>query len=138
MPLDLLFVDAALLNLSAFRFRHLHGALQIRGCACGQLGLDSGRGLSLPGADLRFDKGWVRPCKTVLPGFRLELSAPGRHPLPSPDAGPRTPRTALQMSVLLDTDLISLLERKRVPARLTDWLEEIEAPILVSVVSLAE
>jgi len=42
------------------------------------------------------------------------------------------------MSVLLDTDLLSLLERKRVPARLTDWLEEIEAPIFVSVVSLAE
>lgn len=42
------------------------------------------------------------------------------------------------MSVLLDTDLLSLLERKRVPARLTAWLEQNEAPLFVSVVSLAE
>ena len=42
------------------------------------------------------------------------------------------------MSVLLDTDLLSLLERKRVPAKLTAWLEKNEAPIFVSIVSFAE
>jgi len=42
------------------------------------------------------------------------------------------------MSVLLDTDLLSLLERKRVPAKLVAWLEENDAPIFVSVVSFAE
>jgi toxin FitB len=42
------------------------------------------------------------------------------------------------MSVLLDTDLLSLLERKRVPTKLAAWLEENEEPLFVSVVSLAE
>ena len=42
------------------------------------------------------------------------------------------------MSVLLDTDLLSLLERKRVPVRLAAWLEENDAPLFVSVVSFAE
>ncbi len=42
------------------------------------------------------------------------------------------------MTILLDTDLLSLLERKRVPARLTAWLEKNDAPIFVSVVSFAE
>ena len=42
------------------------------------------------------------------------------------------------MSVLLDTDLLSLLERKRVPAKLAAWLEENDDALFVSVVSLAE
>ena len=42
------------------------------------------------------------------------------------------------MSILLDTDLLSLLERKRVPAKLTAWLEKNDAPLFVSVVSFAE
>lgn len=42
------------------------------------------------------------------------------------------------MSILIDTDLLSLLERKRVPARLTAWLEKNDRPLFVSVVSLAE
>lgn len=42
------------------------------------------------------------------------------------------------MSVLIDTDLLSRLERKRVPAKLTAWLATNESPIFVSVVSLAE
>ena len=42
------------------------------------------------------------------------------------------------MSVLLDTDLLSLLERKRVPAKLAAWLEENDDALFVSVVSFAE
>ena len=42
------------------------------------------------------------------------------------------------MSVLLDTDLLSLLERKRVPAKLLAWLEKNDEPLFVSVVSFAE
>lgn len=41
------------------------------------------------------------------------------------------------MSVLLDTDLLSLLERKRPPAKLVRWIER-QADLVVSVVSLAE
>lgn len=42
------------------------------------------------------------------------------------------------MSALLDTDLLSLLERRRVPAKLRTWLESYDAPLFVSAVSWAE
>ncbi len=38
----------------------------------------------------------------------------------------------------MDTDLLSLLERKRVPPKLVAWVEEHEAEIFLSVVSFAE
>ena len=41
------------------------------------------------------------------------------------------------MSVLIDTDLLSLLERKRVPTKLSAWLAE-QNDLVISVVSLAE
>ena len=41
------------------------------------------------------------------------------------------------MSVLLDTDLLSVLERKRVPAKLESWMAQ-QTNLFVSVVSLAE
>ena len=43
----------------------------------------------------------------------------------------------IQVSILLDTDLLSLLERKRIPAKLAAWIAQQNDP-LVSVVSLAE
>lgn len=42
------------------------------------------------------------------------------------------------MSFLIDTDLLSLLERKRVPARLVSWLNQRNLDLFVSVVSFAE
>jgi predicted nucleic acid-binding protein len=42
------------------------------------------------------------------------------------------------MSFLIDTDLVSLLERKQVPAKLTLWVKGNEANIFLSVVSFAE
>ena len=42
------------------------------------------------------------------------------------------------MSYLIDTDLLSLLERRRVPAKLTSWIRKHEEEIFLSVVSLAE
>ena len=42
------------------------------------------------------------------------------------------------MSFLLDTDVLSLLERKRVPAKLLAWIQANEADIFLSVVSFAE
>ena len=41
------------------------------------------------------------------------------------------------MSILLDTYLLSLLERKRIPAKLAAWIAE-QNDLVVSVVSLAE
>ncbi len=42
------------------------------------------------------------------------------------------------MSFLLDTDLVSLLERKQVPAKLASWVQAHETEIFLSVVSFAE
>jgi predicted nucleic acid-binding protein len=42
------------------------------------------------------------------------------------------------MTFLVDTDLLSLLERKRVPISLLNWFNENEENIFLSVVSLAE
>jgi toxin FitB len=42
------------------------------------------------------------------------------------------------MTFLIDTDLLSLLERKRVPISLLRWFNENDESIFLSVVSLAE
>ena len=42
------------------------------------------------------------------------------------------------MSFLVDTDLLSLLERKQVPPKLVAWIQDNEADIFLSVVSFAE
>ncbi len=42
------------------------------------------------------------------------------------------------MSFLLDTDLLSMLERKVVPQKLENWVQQHEAEIFLSIVSLAE
>ena len=42
------------------------------------------------------------------------------------------------MSFLVDTDLLSMLERKRVPPGLAAWIQDNEADIFLSVVSFAE
>ena len=41
------------------------------------------------------------------------------------------------MSFLLDTDLLSMLERRRVPRKLENWIQINEADIFLSVVSFA-
>jgi len=42
------------------------------------------------------------------------------------------------MSFLIDTDLLSMLERKQVPPKLENWVENNEADIFLSVISFAE
>lgn len=42
------------------------------------------------------------------------------------------------MSFLIDTDLLSRLERKRVPPKLASWVQQNESEIFLSVVSFAE
>lgn len=42
------------------------------------------------------------------------------------------------MSFLVDTDLLSMLERKQVPPRLAKWVQDNEREIFLSVVSFAE
>src|SRR6058998_3583121 len=42
------------------------------------------------------------------------------------------------MSFLVDTDLLSMLERRRVSAKLANWVQQNEVDIFLSVVSFAE
>ena len=42
------------------------------------------------------------------------------------------------MSFLVDTDLLSILERKRVPSKLAGWVQRHEGEVFLSVVSFAE
>jgi predicted nucleic acid-binding protein len=42
------------------------------------------------------------------------------------------------VSFLIDTDLLSVLERKQVPPKLVNWIQNNEADIFLSVVSFAE
>jgi toxin FitB len=42
------------------------------------------------------------------------------------------------VSFLIDTDLLSMLERKHVPSRLKSWVENNETDIFLSMVSFAE
>ncbi|HEY3855985.1 MAG TPA: hypothetical protein VGO67_16475 [Verrucomicrobiae bacterium] len=42
------------------------------------------------------------------------------------------------MSILIDTDLLSMLERKQVPMKLRNWVQRNEADIFISVVTFAE
>lgn len=42
------------------------------------------------------------------------------------------------MSFLVDTDLLSMLERKQVPAKLATWVQHRETDIFLSIVSFAE
>jgi hypothetical protein len=44
----------------------------------------------------------------------------------------------MQVSFLIDTDLLSLLERKQAPPKLKNWVRKNEAEIFLSVVSFAE
>jgi toxin FitB len=57
---------------------------------------------------------------------------PGAHP----NATATSP--AVQVSFLIDTDLLSMLERKRVSPKLKNWIQNNEADVFLSVVSLAE
>src|ERR1017187_539934 len=64
--------------------------------------------------------------------------APAVFTLPLADVPTGPPPAAVQMSFLVDTDLLSFLERKRVPAKLVPWLAQHDADLFVSVVSFAE
>jgi len=43
--------------------------------------LETGRGLSLPGLNLKFAKGWIFPEKTRIGEYRVEIAAAGRWPV---------------------------------------------------------
>src|SRR4051794_32255256 len=59
------------------------------------------------------------------PGHAI-FSLPKAHP-PA-----RSASAAFQMSFLIDTDLLSMLERRRVPPKLAAWVQQNEAEIFLS------
>ncbi len=44
--------------------------------------VQSGRGLSLPGLNLKFSKGWIFPEKVRIGDYRLEINGTGKWPIP--------------------------------------------------------
>jgi hypothetical protein len=58
--------------------------------------------------------------------------------MPNTDSTTRATQPAIQMSFLIDTDLLSMLERKQVPPKLKNWVQRNEANIFLSVVTFAE
>jgi tRNA(Ile)-lysidine synthase len=44
--------------------------------------LETGRGLSLPGLNLKFAKGWIFPEKTLIADYRLQIAGAGSWPIP--------------------------------------------------------
>lgn len=59
-------------NLLGVGFEHIADFLQ---------SLETGRGLSLPGLNLKFAKGWIFPEKTRIGEYRVEIAAEGRWPV---------------------------------------------------------
>jgi len=59
-------------NLLGISFEHIVDFLH---------SLESGRGLSLPGLNLKFSKGWIFPEKARLDAYTQQISGPGRWPL---------------------------------------------------------
>ena len=60
-------------NLLGVGFEHIADFLQ---------SLETGRGLSLPGLNLKFAKGWIFPEKTRIGEYLVEIAAEGRWPIP--------------------------------------------------------
>jgi tRNA(Ile)-lysidine synthase len=61
-------------NLLGIGFEHIADFLQ---------SLESGRGLSLPGLNLKFSKGWIFPEKTRIGAYAQKITGTGRRPLPA-------------------------------------------------------
>ncbi|HSQ35790.1 MAG TPA: hypothetical protein VLQ89_07355, partial [Candidatus Binatia bacterium] len=59
-------------NLLGVDFEHIAGFLA---------GLESGQGLSLPGVNLKFSKGWIYPEAFRVGDYSLEIAAAGRWPI---------------------------------------------------------
>ncbi|MCJ7525417.1 MAG: tRNA lysidine(34) synthetase TilS [Candidatus Aminicenantes bacterium] len=116
-------------NLLGVGFEHIADFLQ---------SLETGRGLSLPGLNLKFAKGWIFPEKTRIGEYRVEIAAEGRWPLAEigrvitakKSARFRLPKDNSQIVVPAALLKFPLLAR---PARRTDKYRKIHAPYRQSV-----
>lgn len=101
----------------------------------------SGRGLSLPGLNLKFAKGWIFPEKTRLSVYRLEIPAAGAWAVPEIGARLRLKRTkaarlpADHFSVLVPERKLRFPLRAR-PALPGDKYRKLRSPYRQSVVEM--
>jgi tRNA(Ile)-lysidine synthase len=111
-------------NLLGVGFEHIADFLQ---------SLESGRGLSLPGLNLRFARGWIFPEKLRIDDYQLEIAGAGRWPVPEIGLRLELKRT-VRFRLPKDNYEILVPEKKlRFPlhirtARATDKYQKIHSP----------
>ncbi|MCX6556898.1 MAG: tRNA lysidine(34) synthetase TilS [Candidatus Aminicenantes bacterium] len=100
--------------------------------------LESGRGLSLPGLNLKFARGWIYPEKVRISDYTLEIGGEGRWPIPVTGQVILLKKvTRFQMP--RDNSYILVPERKlhfplrARPARIVDKYQKIHSPYRQSV-----
>jgi tRNA(Ile)-lysidine synthase len=111
-------------NLLGVGFEHIADFLQ---------SLESGRGLSLPGLNLKFSKGWIFPEKILIGEYREEITGEGHWPLPALSrtltlksiASFRKPKDNFQ--ILVPAQRLSFPLQVR-PARSQDKYRKIHSP----------
>jgi tRNA(Ile)-lysidine synthase len=100
--------------------------------------IESGRGLSLPGLNLKFAKGWIFPEKVRLGDYRLEITGVGNRPIPEIGRSLSLKRvSSFRMpgnnhSILVAERKLRFPLRAR-PARSTDKYRKIHSPYQQSV-----
>jgi tRNA(Ile)-lysidine synthase len=100
--------------------------------------LETGRGLSLPGLNLKFAKGWIYPEKLRVSDYRVKISGEGKWPIPEIDRSLSLKRSS-RFRMPKDNFTILVPERKlrfplsARPARSTDKYQKIHSPYRQSV-----
>ncbi len=103
--------------------------------------LESGRGLSLPGLNLKFSKGWIFPEKIRIDDYRLEIPGPGRWPIPEIGSILSVKRVARfrmpkdNLEILVAEKSLRFPLRLR-PARPADKYRKIHSPYKQSVLEM--
>ena len=100
--------------------------------------LETGRGLSLPGLNLKFAKGWIFPEKAAIADYRLEIAGTGLWPIPEIGSSISLKRVS-RFRMPRDNFSILVAEKKlrfplsARPARSTDKYRKIHSPYKQSV-----
>ncbi len=95
--------------------------------------VQSGRGLSLPGLNLKFSKGWIFPEKVRIGDYRLEINGTGKWPIPEIGRALIVKKTACfrkpgdNFEILVPEEKLRFPLRLR-PARRADKYRKIHSP----------
>ena len=100
--------------------------------------VETGRGLSLPGLNLKFAKGWIFPEKVRVGDYRLEINGTGKWPVPEIGRALIVKKTARfrkpgdNFEILVPEEKLRFPLRLR-PARRADKYRKIHSPYEQSV-----